>query len=597
MISSGLFVLPGLAFARAGPAMIVSYALAALLMVPTILSKVELATAMPRAGGTYFYIERSLGALPGTFAGLANWFSIALKSAFALVGIGAFVHLFNPGLGPIQVKLVVVACCVLFTITNLVSVKLAGKAQVLLVMGLLALLIYFGFQGLGAMHHGHFARFVPHEFTSVLSTAGMVFISFGGLTKIASVSEEIRNPRRNIPLAMFLALGIVGTLYVLVAFVVVGVSDPKLLPDSQTPISLAAEQFMGPVGWVLMAVAAMLAFITTANSGIMSASRSPMAMSRDGLMPDWFRRINKRFQTPHNAIFITSGFMIVVIIFLSLEELVKTASAMMLILFILDNVAVVIMRKSNIPNYRPTIKAPLCPWLQIAAVIVYVFLILEMGAMPLLITGLFALGASVWFLFYINPRVVRESAFVYMVKSIVSPAIRRTGLEEELKQIALERDEVVQDRFDQLVQDCEVLDLEGEIPAKELFRQTAKVLAPRLGIDEDTLYQKFLDRERDSSTVILPGLGIPHVIVEGKNLFEIMLIRCRPGVIFSELNPPVTTMFVLVGSRDERNYHLRALVAIAHICQEKDFKDRWQAARNPEQLRDIVLLSSRQRED
>ena len=79
MISSGLFVLPAIAFMKAGPAMILSYFLASLLIIPSVLSQAELATAMPRAGGTYFYVERSLGTIWGLFGGVANWFSLALK--------------------------------------------------------------------------------------------------------------------------------------------------------------------------------------------------------------------------------------------------------------------------------------------------------------------------------------------------------------------------------------------------------------------------------------------------------------------------------------------------------------------------------------
>ena len=84
MISSGLFVLPGLAFQACGPGVVVAYAIAGLMMIPALLSQCELATAMPRAGGAYFFIERSMGTLPGMFAGLANWFGLALKSAFAM---------------------------------------------------------------------------------------------------------------------------------------------------------------------------------------------------------------------------------------------------------------------------------------------------------------------------------------------------------------------------------------------------------------------------------------------------------------------------------------------------------------------------------
>ena len=97
MISSGLFILPGLAFAKTGPAVLISYGIASLLIIPAMLSKAELATAMPKAGGTYFFIDRSMGPLVGTIGGFAAWFSLAFKSAFALVGIGVFAILLNPG--------------------------------------------------------------------------------------------------------------------------------------------------------------------------------------------------------------------------------------------------------------------------------------------------------------------------------------------------------------------------------------------------------------------------------------------------------------------------------------------------------------------
>ena len=90
MISSGLFVLPAVVYGKAGPSILLAYFIAALVVVPAMLSKAELATAMPKSGGDYFFVHRSLGPLFGTFAGLAAWFSLSLKSAFALVGIGIF---------------------------------------------------------------------------------------------------------------------------------------------------------------------------------------------------------------------------------------------------------------------------------------------------------------------------------------------------------------------------------------------------------------------------------------------------------------------------------------------------------------------------
>ncbi|MCK4850224.1 MAG: amino acid permease [Phycisphaerae bacterium] len=601
MISSGLFVLPGIAFAKAGPAMILAYLLAGVLVIPAMLSKAELATAMPKAGGSYFYIERSLGSLPGTMAGLANWFSLALKSAFALIGIGAFATLIRPETSDIEIKAIAIAFCVFFSVLNIVGVRHVGRIQVLLVGILLGTLGLYIVLAAPVMKHEHFADFMPHGFGSVLATAALVFVSFGGLTKVASVAEEIKNPGRNIPLGMFLAFVVVMIIYLLVTFVTTGVVEGGALSNSLVPISLGAKESMGLAGVFILGAGAMLAFITTANSGILSASRSPMAMGRDDLLPRFLGRVNRRFSTPHVSIIATSIFMMVVIAFLSIENLVKTASTMMILMFLLVNVSVIIMRVSKIQNYRPVFHCPLYPWIQIGAIVSYVFLIIEMGAVPLLITGGFGALAVGWYLLYGKVRVGRESAFIYLVRRITSRKLangqtKGRALEQELKKIVLEREGIRGDRFDKLIQDCAILDIDESIRAKDMFARAARALADHIDIPENKLFELLLAREKESSTVIQPGLAIPHIVVEGQNIFAVLMIRSKAGIIFSELHQPVRTVFVLIGSRDQRNFHLRALMAIAHIVEEPDFEKRWMEAANPEQLRDVVLLSGRTRE-
>ncbi|MCK5862090.1 MAG: amino acid permease [Candidatus Hydrogenedentes bacterium] len=596
MVSSGLFILPGLAYAIAGPAMILSYVLASLLMVPVMLSKVELATAMPKSGGSYFYIGRSMGPLIGTIAGLANWMSIALKSAFAMIGIGAIATVISPALGESGVKAFALGACAVFTVLNLTSTKYVGRLQVFLVIALLGILVLYMGKGVQFIEGTRYIPFADHGWHAVLAATGMVFISFGGLTKVVDVSEEIHNPTRNIPLGMVSAFLIVSALYVIVLFVTVGVVSGEMLAGSLVPISLGADAVMGHVGALLVDAAALFAFATTANAGILSAARSPMAMSRDGLLPKMLSRSSKRFGTPYIAIGFTAVFLVTVITLLSIEDLVKTASTMMLLIFMLDNISVIIMRQSGLQNYRPTFKAPLYPWLQIGALIIYVFIIIEMGPLPMMLTGGFALASAAWYFIYVGKRIQYESAFVHMVKRIVAKRVDRSGLEDELRQITLERDQVVYDRFDLLVSKCTILDVEGPITAKHMFRTAAEALSPRLEMKEDCIYQLLLDREKESSTVIRPGLAIPHIIVEGKGIFDLLLVRCKEGVVFSELNPLVTTMFILIGSLDERNFHLRTLMTVAHIVQEPGFQERWQQAPDADSLRDIILLSSRIRQ-
>lgn len=596
MISSGLFVLPGIAFAKAGPSMILAYAFAGILMIPALMAKAELVTAMPKAGGSYFFVERSLGPLVGTVAGFSLWLSIALKAAFAMVGIGALVRMFMPTGDDLTMKLVAAASCVVFMSLNIVSVKGTGRVQIALVFGLLAILLLYVGKGFTVVDGRQFVPFFSGGMVNVFAVTGMVFVSYGGLTKVVDISEEVRNSKKNLPLGMFTAFIFVNLLYIAVTFVTVGVVRSESLAGSLTPIVLGGEAMMGKFGGIIISLAALMAFATTGNAGILAASRTPMAMSRDGLLPGVISKTSEKFKTPHIAILITGFFMLVMIMTISVESLVKTASTIMILMFILMNVSVVIMKYSGIQSYRPRFKAPLNPYLPAAAIIIYIFLIVEMGIVPIAITGGFTLAAIVWYLFYIQRKIDRQSAIVYLVKRIVSRHIGRSGLEEELKQIALERDEVTPDRFDKLVGECAILDIKGSIAAKEFFRMASDTLAPRVGVGSDELYQLFIDREKESTTIVKPGLAIPHIVVDGEHKFDVLLVRCKEGVVFSELYEPIHTAFVLIGSADERNYHLRALMTVAHVVSEADFDDRWFKAQNIEQLRDIVLLSGRKRD-
>jgi len=128
-LSAGFFLLPGLAASQAGPAVILSYLIAAIPLIPAMLCMMELATAMPRAGGTYYFLDRSMGPLIGTIGGFGTWFSLILKTAFALIGMGAYLNLWLPGnyMVPIAVSM-----AVLFGAINIVGAKESGTFQVIL---------------------------------------------------------------------------------------------------------------------------------------------------------------------------------------------------------------------------------------------------------------------------------------------------------------------------------------------------------------------------------------------------------------------------------------------------------------------------------
>jgi amino acid transporter/mannitol/fructose-specific phosphotransferase system IIA component (Ntr-type) len=595
MISSGLFVLPAVIYPLAGPGIILAYIFAGLLMIPAMLSKAELATAMPKAGGTYFFVERSLGSLMGTFAGLANWFSISLKGAFALIGMGAFLRLIIPGLTEEQIKFIALGLVFFFLLINMIGARESSRMQVIMVAFLLSILLFFIFSGFGKVSVGGFSPFVPEGWKGVFTATGMVFISYGGLTKVVSLSGETVNPGKTMPRAMISSFILVNFIYVFSVFIVAGVLEPAAISATLAPLSLTAEVTIGRIGLILLTAAAALAFATTANASLMSASRAPLAMAKDELLPAVFGRETRKRGVPLLSLMITTAFLVLVILFLNIEQLVKVASTMMLILFLLVNLSVILMRESRILTYKPEFRAPVYPFLQIAGIGVSVFLIIEMGTIPLLITAVFFLLALFWYLVFARRRKKRESALIHIVDRVVSKDVRSRSLVKELTAILLERDNIVEDRFDNLISRAEILDITEEISVHELFDRLAAVFSERLEVDKDSVFNKLVEREKESTTAIYPSLAIPHIVVDKEAGFDICVVRARRGIVFSPGAEKVTMIFCLAGAREEREFHLKALMSIAQIVQKPAFQRGWDIARDGEELRNLILTTERQR--
>jgi len=597
MISSGLFVLPGVLFAMVGPGLFLCYLLAAALVVPALFSKAELSTAMPKAGGSYFFIDRSLGPAFGTLGGIASWASLSFKSAFALIGMSAFSTLILPKPMPdLHMRLVACGLVLVFMIINLWGAKHAGVLQIALVLALILILGGYVVAGFGARNPSHYRPMLPHGMGPVFVGAASVFVAFGGVTKVASVAEEVKDPGRVLPLGMLASFAIVTVLYVLVAYVTVGLVPADKLATSLTPISTGGETLWSTAGMVVMTVAALIAFISTGNAGIMAASRFPLAMSRDGLLPEFLGKLGRRRGTPHYAIMFTSLFMIAVILFLDIRLFVKTASAMMILLFMFMIVSVILMRESRIASYRPKFRSPLYPWLHIVGIGAYGFLLVELGSAPLLIsTAILGVG-FIWYAVYARVHVLRESALIHLARRIASRSLPGHDLEAELAEIVHTRDAHLEDRFDLLVRRCTILDLAESVSGEQVFRMIADQMGRHLGMPPEKLYQLLKAREMASSTILRPGLAVPHIVVEGSHCFDLLLVRCRDGIALVPDKPPIHAMFVLIGSADERNFHLRALMAIAEIVQDVDFDAKWRRARGEEGLRKMILRAERRRE-
>ena len=151
------------------------------------------------------------------------------------------------------------------------------------------------------------------------------------------------------------------------------------------------------------------------------------------------------------------------------------------------------------------------------------------------------------------------------------------------------------DRFDRMIARAPILDLDSKMTRDDFFRTAASLLAIELEVEPDRLASMLVDRERRGSTVILPGLAIPHVVIDGTRKFAILLARCRNGIHFPDEKETVHTVFVLVGTDDERGFHLRALSALAQATQRTDFERDWLVATDTEELRRLILHTERRR--
>lgn len=594
MISSGLFVLPAIVYVSGGPSIILAYLIAALMVVPAMFAKVELATAMPKSGGTYFFVNRSLGPLFGTFAGFASWFSLSLKSSFALVGIGLFIQPLLAGLTPNIAKLIAIGFTLFFMALNIISVKHSGRFQVIFVITLIAILAVYIVTGGRHIQIGRYEPFFPKGSLSLFAIAGTIFISFGGLTKVASIAEEIENPTKTIPAAMFSAFITVTLLYVLVVFITIGILDGKILAQTLFPISLGAEAIAGQFGYIALSGAALLAFITTGNAGLLASSRNPLAMAKDNLLPAFFSKVSVKRETPVMSIISTAVFMILSIIFLDLEKLVKVASTMKLILFAFDIASVILMRMSRISTYKPKFSSPLFPYIQFAGIGIYIFLIIFMGKIPLIITGGFFAVSILWYFLYSGSRNKKDSALIHIVERITNKSIKTDSISRELRDILIERDNIIEDRFDRCMKNAEIIDLPDEINTiSQLFSIAGSRLSEKLEVPENEIVNLLKEREHESTTVIQEGLAIPHIVCKGTKTFEILVLRSKKGVIFSQGSPGVHIIFVLAGTKEERNFHLQALMAIAQIVQNRDFTKNWLKVDTVEDLRNLILIADR----
>jgi amino acid transporter len=396
---SGIFVLPGLAVGITGSSIWLAFLVAALCILPAVLSKSELATSMPKSGGTYVYIERAFGPLFGTISGLGLWLSLLLKSAFSLVGLSAYLYVLVE-IDSSLTKSIALFSLLLILLLNIFGVKKVEKTQLFIVSTSVLSLICLIFFGFGSFDSALTEPVFPKESSGFISAVAFLYISYAGVTKVAAVAGEIKNPEKNLPKTMLLSLFLITVVYVLVAVVLVGNIEASLLATDIKPIYTLSQKLGGDAFGYAAGVVGVLTLLSMANSGVLASSRFPFAMARDKMLPGFLGSVNGKFMTPVYSIIVTAFVIGLAIIYLDVEKIAKLASAFKVLMFISVNLAVIVLRETNAQWYNPSYKSPFYPYVQVFGVISGIVLLAYLGLMPLLsVLGAFIFG-FVTFFFY-----------------------------------------------------------------------------------------------------------------------------------------------------------------------------------------------------
>ena len=594
MFSSGLFLLPGIAAAYTGNSVYLAYLIAGFLILPAMFCMAELSTAMPKAGGTYYFLDRSMGPLMGTVGGLGSWVAVVFKSAFALVGMGVYLGLYVDL--PFTVTAVILT--IVFGLVNIFGAKETTLLQRVLVSTLVIILAAFVVLGLASVGVGNalvpepaYGEFFSSGLIGFISTIGLVFVSYAGLTKVASVAEEVQNPDRNIPLGMMLSLITATTIYTLGTLILVKVLEPNALFKSLTPIADGGRVFLGWAPWdigvVLIVISAIAAFASTGNAGIMSASRYPFAMAKDRLLPEQFGTIG-RYGTPTTAIVLTTGAMIVVLLLFDVASVAKLASAFQLLLFGLVCIAVIVMRESHIESYKPGYRSPLYPWLPIAGVLISFWLIIEMGILPIAFTGMVTIACVLWYQFYVGNELQRRGAIFHVHERLGQN--RYEGIERELMTIVHERTSAENLSYEAVVARSAMRDLNaGHFEREQLVNMMADMALERFGI-EPTVVQEAFGADDLRFQAVRDDVVLAYCAVEGVTEPELFVFRFGPHTTQSlpSVKTCHTAMFLLAPIQPA-GLDLRIAGHLAEIVQSEHFEHMWQRASNERELNEVLM--------
>ncbi|MEK7830142.1 MAG: amino acid permease, partial [Acidobacteriota bacterium] len=425
IIGTGIFVLTGQAAGKhAGPAVVISMILAGIASVFAALCYSEFAASVPISGSAYAYGYGTLGEFVAWIIGWDLILEYAFGAATVAVGWSGYVVSFLKDLGinfPAKlsvgpwdtvtladgstvsglINLPGLLIAVAVTLLLIKGIKESASFNSVIVMIKVLVVVLFIVAGIGYVNKGNLgigctpgtagcAEFMPFGFSGVVTGAAVIFFAYIGFDAVSTASQEAKNPQRDMPIGILGSLAICTVLYILVAGIMVGLVDYRMLTNAAAPIAVAIDaallQAQGTtMGTILkyfpmiIKVGAVLGLSSTMVVMVMGQPRVFYSMSKDGLLPTWAAKIHPKYQTPHITTAITGVIVAILAGFVPISLLGQLVSIGTLFAFVIVGTGIIILRRTN-PEMKRPFRVPFSPYVPIATVMSAAYL---MNSLPL----------------------------------------------------------------------------------------------------------------------------------------------------------------------------------------------------------------------
>src|SRR5690554_670407 len=345
IIGAGIFVVTGVAAGVSGPAFLIGLIIAGIIASFNALSSAQLAASHPYSGGTYEYGYILLNPFLGFSAGWMFLISKLSAAGVVALGFGSYFYQLIPVGSPIVFSL---GAVVLLTVANYFGIRKAGTLNLIIVGLTLTSLAYLIFSGVSEVKAENFKPFAPFGLTGVFESAAILFFAFTGYGRIATLAEEVSEPKKTIPKAIIVTIVTAIILYLIVSIVAIGTIGTTSMAQSKSPLQEVAHALHTPGISVVITIGASSAMLVVLLSQILGISRVMLAMGRRNDLPSFFQLIHPRFRVPYIGILCTGFLIFLLTLFGTFEFIVRAATFTILLYYSITNLAAIKQPKEEV---------------------------------------------------------------------------------------------------------------------------------------------------------------------------------------------------------------------------------------------------------